>query len=162
VWAFAGGSTVEDCLHAGRSSTRAALFDLSALRYVNGDSDTALYFPETVLSLLPTGFKKVKRREDAMSDFFLGIVFYAKEGQEAALRMDLQAVVAASRKDEGNKRYDLFADQGDARRFVLFEQWIDEAAQQRHLQQEHVKAFGTNGRTKIEKMEHMYKLTQVA
>jgi quinol monooxygenase YgiN len=97
-----------------------------------------------------------------MSDFFYGIVFYAKEGQEASLRMDLQAVVSASRKDEGNKRYDLFTDQSDARRFVLFEQWVDEASQQRHLQQPHVKTFGETGGPKIAKVEVQYKLTQVA
>ena len=50
-----------------------------------------------------------------MSDFFLEIVFYAREGQQAGLRMDLQALAEASRKDEGCKRYDLFADQADAK-----------------------------------------------
>jgi len=96
-----------------------------------------------------------------MSDFFLEIVFYAKEGQQAELRMDLQALAEASRKDEGCKRYDLFGDQADARRIVLFEQWVDEASQQRHLQTVHVKAFGANGGPKIEKVEHTYKLAQV-
>jgi quinol monooxygenase YgiN len=97
-----------------------------------------------------------------MSDFFLEFVFYAKEGQEAALREYLAAIVAPSRKDEGNKRFDMYVDQADPRRFVFFEQWIDEASQQRHLQSAHVMEFGAKGRPKIEKVETMLKLTQIA
>lgn len=98
-----------------------------------------------------------------MSDFFVLVAMYAKQGQEGRLRADLAAVVEPSRKDEGNLRYELFEDQGDPRRFVFVEHWASPAAQeQHHTRSEHILHFQSHGVSAVEKLEVFYKLARIA
>ncbi|MCZ4091148.1 putative quinol monooxygenase [Sinorhizobium psoraleae] len=67
-----------------------------------------------------------------MSDIHVVAILYAKEGREDALRADLMTVTQKSAAEEGNLRYELFADANDGRRFVLVEHWRDAEAQGKH------------------------------
>ncbi len=60
-----------------------------------------------------------------MKEIHLVAILYAKEGCEDALRADLTTVTRKSAQEDGNIRYELFADANDSRRFVLVEQWRD-------------------------------------
>lgn len=99
-----------------------------------------------------------------MSDFFIGVSLYAKEGREAELRASLIAVVAPSRQDEGCLRYELFADQADPRRFVFLEHWASAEAQHKHhTQTEHIRHFEKDGgASAVEKYEYVYTLNSIA
>ena len=98
-----------------------------------------------------------------MSDFFIVISLYAKAGLEDQLREQLVAVVAPSRSDEGNLRYELFADQDDPRRFVFVEHWASPQAQQRHhTETEHIRRFNERGASAVEKIEFLHKLDRLA
>jgi quinol monooxygenase YgiN len=98
-----------------------------------------------------------------MSDYFVIASLYAKAGAENDLRRDLVAVVEPSRKDEGNRRYELFADQNDPRRFVFVEHWAEKEAQQKHhTQSEHIRKFQEHGSTNVERMEIFYQLDRIA
>jgi quinol monooxygenase YgiN len=98
-----------------------------------------------------------------MSDFFVVVALYAKDGAEKDLRRDLIAVVEPSRRDEGNLRYELFADQNDPRRFVFVEHWTDQAAQHKHhTESEHIRRFQEQGAASVEKMEIFYQLERIA
>ncbi|HET7238409.1 MAG TPA: putative quinol monooxygenase [Terrimicrobiaceae bacterium] len=89
-----------------------------------------------------------------MADLFVVAVLHAKNGQEDRLRTDLTAIVGPSRKDEGNLRYDLFADQGDRGRFVLVQQWTDRVAYQKHDQQgPQIAHFREHGASAVEKAD---------
>jgi quinol monooxygenase YgiN len=114
-------------------------------------------FLKTVLvELLSTG-------SDAMSDFFVLAILYAKEGREDELRTNLIAVVEPSRKEEGSLRYELFVQQDDPRRFVFAEHWADTDAQQKHhTKSEHIRRFQENGAAAVEKVELYYKLDRIA
>jgi quinol monooxygenase YgiN len=97
-----------------------------------------------------------------MSDLFIVAVLYAKHGQEQQLRADLTAVVEPSRKDEGNLRYELFADQDDPRRFVFVEHWADAASQEKHhTASKHIVDFGAHGARAVERSE-VYRLDRIA
>ncbi len=99
-----------------------------------------------------------------MSDFFIGVSLYAKEGREDELRASLIAVVEPSRNDEGNLRYELFADQNDSRRFIFLEHWASAEAQNRHhTQTEHIRHFQKDGgASAVEKYEYVYTLNRIA
>jgi len=98
-----------------------------------------------------------------MSDFFIVVSLYAKAGLEKQLREQLVAVVEPSRSDEGNLRYELFADQDDPRRFVFVEHWASPQAQQRHhTETEHIRRFNEQGAGAVEKIEFLYKLDSLA
>ena len=98
-----------------------------------------------------------------MSDFFIVVSLYAKEGREDELRAHLVAVVEPSRKDEGNLRYEMFADQGDPRRFIFVEHWASPDAQNKHhTQSEHIRRFNEHGAGAVEKIEFFHKLNSVA
>ncbi|HEY3046768.1 MAG TPA: putative quinol monooxygenase [Polaromonas sp.] len=99
-----------------------------------------------------------------MSDFFIGVSLYAKEGREDELRANLIAVVEPSRKDEGNLRYELFADQNDPRRFIFLEHWASlNARKKHHAQTEHIRHFEKNGgASAVERYEYVYTLNRIA
>jgi autoinducer 2-degrading protein len=61
----------------------------------------------------------------------------AKEGQEETIRSAIRAVVPASRAEAGCIMYLAHQDVADPRRFMFYEQYVDEAAFQAHLQTEH-------------------------
>ncbi|MEJ8813452.1 putative quinol monooxygenase [Variovorax ureilyticus] len=94
-----------------------------------------------------------------MSDFFIVVSLYAKAGLEDQLREQLVAVVEPSRSDEGNLRYELFADRDDPRRFVFVEHWASPQAQQcHHTATAHIRRFNETGASAVEKIEFLYKL----
>lgn len=98
-----------------------------------------------------------------MNDFFIVIALQAKEGQEEALRAQLIAVVEPSRQDEGNLRYEMFADRNDPRRFVFVEHWASPEAQHRHhTESEHIRRFNADGAGAVEKIEFLYTLDRLA
>ena len=89
-----------------------------------------------------------------MADLFVVAVLCAREGQENQLRADLTAIVEPSRRDEGNLQYDLFADRGDKRRFVLVERWADRTAHRKHDEQgPQIAHFRKHGAGAVEKAD---------
>lgn len=59
-------------------------------------------------------------------------VLVARDGKAEALRALLDGMVAPSRAEPGNLRYDLWRDRADAGRFVLEELYADDAAVAAH------------------------------
>jgi quinol monooxygenase YgiN len=97
-----------------------------------------------------------------MSDFFVMVTLYAKEGREQELRESLTPLVAASRKDEGNLRYELFVQQDDPRRFVFVEHWASPDAQEKHhTESDHIVHFNNNGVGAVERTEVAYFLNRI-
>ncbi|KAB8061284.1 antibiotic biosynthesis monooxygenase [Janthinobacterium sp. FT14W] len=91
------------------------------------------------------------------------VVLYAKPGREVALRRNLAALVAPSRQERGNLRYEAYADAGDPRRFVFIERWADpEAQQQHHNFSEHIRHFHETGDADVERRELFYVLEPIA
>ncbi|MCO5399069.1 putative quinol monooxygenase [Ralstonia soli] len=96
-------------------------------------------------------------------DFYVLAILYAKTGREAELREKLRAVVAPSRRDAGNLRYELFEQQDDPRRFVFVEHWGSPAAQEaHHTQSDHIRHFQEEGSDAVERMEVFYRMKLVA
>jgi quinol monooxygenase YgiN len=90
-------------------------------------------------------------------------VLYAKPGREAALRENLAALVAPSRAENGNLRYELYCDAGDARRFIFIERWASVEAQQQHnLHCQHIRHFHENGDADVERREIFYVIGPIA
>lgn len=90
------------------------------------------------------------------------VVLYAKPGREVALRENLAALVAPSRKESGNLRYEAYADAGDPRRFVFIERWANlEAQQQHHNFGEHIRRFHDAGDADVERRELFYVLEPI-
>lgn len=98
-----------------------------------------------------------------MSDLHMVVALYAKEGKEDDLRRDLIAVVDPSRQDEGNLRYELFVDRGDARRFVFVEHWASAEAQDKHhTRSDHIRQFNRQGSANVERIDVLYMLDRIA
>ena len=90
-------------------------------------------------------------------------VLYAKPGREAVLRENLRALVAPSRAEEGNLRYELYADAHDPRRFIFIEAWGSaEAQQQHHEQGPHIRYFHANGDANVERRELFYVIEPIS
>jgi quinol monooxygenase YgiN len=107
--------------------------------------------------------KYLHRRVAAMSELFIVVALYAKDGREQTLRRDLFAVVEPSRKENGNLRYELFVDRNDARRFVFVERWVDQHAQQKHhTESEHIRHFHEHGAANVERTEISFQLERIA
>ncbi|MFD2346627.1 antibiotic biosynthesis monooxygenase [Sinorhizobium terangae] len=97
-----------------------------------------------------------------MPEIHVVAVLYAKQGTEDEVRRDLTVVAETSRKEDGNLRYELFADQNDPRRFVIVEHWRDEGAQERHHHHsDHIRHFHENGDRNVERREGVYVLEKV-
>lgn len=97
-----------------------------------------------------------------MPELHVVAVIRAKEGKEKEVRRDLTAVTDASRKEDGNVRYDLFADRNDPRRFVIIEHWRDEPAQDRHHNEsDHIHHFHEHGDRNVESREAVYFLEKI-
>lgn len=60
-------------------------------------------------------------------------------------------------------RYELYAQQGEPRRFVLLEQWASPQAQQKHhTQTERIRQFTEHGDDAIEHHEVFYMMDRIA
>ncbi|MFC3676751.1 putative quinol monooxygenase [Ferrovibrio xuzhouensis] len=68
-------------------------------------------------------------------------VLTAKPDQAVALRALLDGMLASSRAEPGNLRYDLWQDQADPARFVLDELYRDAAAVAAHRETAHFRAY---------------------
>jgi quinol monooxygenase YgiN len=69
-----------------------------------------------------------------------------KPGVDDAFVAAAQTCVAASRTEPGVLHYDLWRETEGERRFVFNEQYVDDAAVQRHMASDHFKAFGLAAR----------------
>lgn len=89
-----------------------------------------------------------------MSEFDMLVILRAKPGREDVLRQNLIRLVAPSRKETGNLRYDLYRDAADPARFVFVERWASQADQQQHHNSgPHIQAFHNDGADDIESRE---------
>jgi len=97
-------------------------------------------------------------------EFFVLASLHAKQDRQTELRRQLISLVGPSRKDAGNLRYELFADQNDDRRFVILEHWADPQAQQKHhTESEHIVHFEKEQKAAlVEKVELFYSLDRIA
>jgi quinol monooxygenase YgiN len=68
-------------------------------------------------------------------------ILSARPGKAAELRALLDTMVAASRTEAGNLRYDLWVDQANEARFVLDELYVDDAAVAAHRASPHFQAY---------------------
>ena len=68
-------------------------------------------------------------------------ILTARPGQVEALQALLAGMVAPSRAEPGNLRWDMWRDQADATRFVLDELYLDNAAVAAHRQTPHFKNY---------------------
>lgn len=97
-----------------------------------------------------------------MSELFIVVGLKAKEGKEDELRRDLASLVAPSRKEDGNIRYDLFEDQDAPGHFVFVEEWVSTEARDRHHKHgPHILLFHENGVSNVEKTEFARLLKRV-
>lgn len=97
-----------------------------------------------------------------MSELFMVVALHAKKGKEDQLKRDLIAVVEPSRKEEGSLRYELFADQDDAGRFVFVEHWTSAEAQQKHHSRSaHIRSFNDHGAQNVERVEFVHRLSRL-
>ena len=67
--------------------------------------------------------------------------FQAKPGKEDHFKQDLLAMVAPSRKDEGNIDYDVLQSNDDPLVFFTYENWTGKPALDKHMQTPHFKDF---------------------
>lgn len=66
----------------------------------------------------------------------------AREGEEDRARALLEQLAAGSRSEPGNVHYIPHRDPENPRKFVVYEQYRDEAAFEEHGQTEHFKTLG--------------------
>ncbi len=68
-------------------------------------------------------------------------ILTAHSGKIEELKILLDGMVAQSRAEPGNLRYDLWRDRADANRFVLDELYVDDAAVATHRQTPHFENY---------------------
>jgi quinol monooxygenase YgiN len=68
-------------------------------------------------------------------------ILVARPGKADELSALIHGMVAPSRAEPGNLRWDVWRDQGDANRFVLDELYADNAAVAAHRDTAHFKAY---------------------
>ena len=66
----------------------------------------------------------------------------AKDGEEDAVAAALTQLIEPSRAEPGNLTYVVHRDLEDARRFVIYESYVDEAAYAAHAESEHFRRHG--------------------
>lgn len=97
-----------------------------------------------------------------MNEVMIVVGLKARAGKEGELRRDLAALVAPSRSEEGNIRYELFEDQDAPRRFVFVEEWSSAATRARHHEHgPHIQQFHETGVRNIENTEFAHVLKRV-
>jgi Uncharacterized conserved protein len=97
-----------------------------------------------------------------MTPFIIVVGLRAKVGKENELRRDLLSLVEPSRKEEGNRRYDLFEDRAQSGLFVFVEEWASSETQLKHHEHgPHIQHFHNNGMKNVERTEFSYMLKRV-
>ncbi len=76
-----------------------------------------------------------------MSAATLLVTLEVRAGSEERLREELGVLAALSRADPGCVRYDVLEDAHESGRFVLWEEWLDEASLADHNAKDHVSRF---------------------
>lgn len=76
--------------------------------------------------------------------------FWAKTGCEDALRDELVAIVAPTRKEEGCINYDLHEIADKPGRFLFYENWTTRELLDKHLKSEHICQYRKNTASLIE------------
>jgi quinol monooxygenase YgiN len=66
----------------------------------------------------------------------------AEPGEEDAVAAALGNLVEPSRAEPGNLAYVVHRDPEDARRFVIYERYVDEAGYTAHAESEHFRRYG--------------------
>ena len=96
-----------------------------------------------------------------MTELAIVAVLTVRKGTEQELRSALAALVAPSRKDQGNLEYEMYVDRNEPRRFVVVERWTDEAAHAKHdAESSHVRHWKKISDGKVEKVD-FYKLESI-
>lgn len=85
----------------------------------------------------------------------------ARAGQETALRQALLDVADASRRETGCINYDLHVDRDDPGRFLIYENWISEAALDAHFDMPHSRALAARFGELLATPLTMEKLTEI-
>lgn len=67
--------------------------------------------------------------------------FAARRGEEEALGRLLLALVDPSRREPGNRRYEILQDAGDEGLWIVLEDWRSAADFDLHMATDHVQAF---------------------
>lgn len=97
-----------------------------------------------------------------MSELTVVVGLRAKAGKEDVLRRELSALVAPSRSEAGNLRYDLFESQDQPGLFVFVEAWSsNESRMQHHEHGPHIRHFHDNGIAHVEAREFAHVLKRV-
>ena len=78
---------------------------------------------------------------NATSHVKIMAILTAKPGKAEELQALLDGMLAPSRAEPGNLRYDLWREQGNANRFVLDEFYIDAAAVAAHRETPHFRDY---------------------
>lgn len=86
----------------------------------------------------------------------------ARCGQETALREALVALSEASRREPGCLNYDLHVDRDDPGRFLIYENWVSEAALGAHFDLPHSRAFAACFPTLLAMPLSIERLTKIA
>src|SRR5262245_4041531 len=68
-------------------------------------------------------------------------ILKARAGKADELRALLEGLIAPSRAEAGNLRYDLWVDRGDPSRFVLDELYVDDGANAAHRATPHFQHY---------------------
>src|SRR6476620_4145581 len=68
-------------------------------------------------------------------------IMKARPEKEAALKQEVMALVAPTRKESGCVNYDLHQDVGDPGRFIFHENWTSKEHLDAHLNSPHLQAF---------------------
>ena len=85
--------------------------------------------------------------------------FQAKPGMEEQFKQDLTAMVAPSRRDEGNIDYDVLQSNDDPATFFTYENWTGKPALDNHMQTAHFKSFAVKSKQTLAQPMDVQQLT---
>jgi quinol monooxygenase YgiN len=72
-------------------------------------------------------------------------VWTAIDGHEGTVAESLRSLAEATRNEPGNLVYEVYVDDAEPRVFRIFEQYVDDAAFQAHVDSPHFTEYGTLG-----------------
>ena len=95
-----------------------------------------------------------------MSRVNIVAIITAEEGKKELVRSQIDSLVAATRKEEGNLQYDLHTDNEVDGRFVIYETYQNAEAIDSHMKTDHFQGFMKATEGAIAKFD-VYKLSKV-
>lgn len=90
------------------------------------------------------------------------VTLHAGAGSRERLRDELAILATVSRADAGCIRYDVLEEADSPDRFVLFEEWLDDAALDDHNREPHVLRFVEVSQSLLEAPMRVERLRRVA